>query len=114
MIENDIKGFGGPPWFEQEIILPEAPDEPLVMHLRNIAKCADYLLGRPDLAGEVTFQPEVIFEMDDQTQIIGEMFSAHRWHEILVSTHTFVDAPLKLRNLKSRQRVSTKMRRLVG
>ncbi|KAF8593420.1 hypothetical protein BDV93DRAFT_410748, partial [Ceratobasidium sp. AG-I] len=58
MIENDIDGFGGPEWFEQDIVLPEAPDEPLTMHLRNVEHCADYLLGRPDLAGEVTFEPE--------------------------------------------------------
>lgn len=114
MIENDIKGFGGPPWFEQDIVLPEAPDEPLVMHLRNVVKCADYLLGRPDLAGEVTFQPEVIFELDDQTQIIGEMFSAHQWHEILVSACTFTIVSLKQSGPNRRRRVSIKMQRLVG
>lgn len=113
MIEEDIVGFGGPAWYEQEIRLPEAPDEPLIMHLRNVAKCADYLLGRPDLAGEVTFQPEVVFEMDDHTQIIGEMFSAHRWHEILVSARKSLGVLLKLNGTNRKRPVSIKMRHWV-
>lgn len=84
MIEHDIVGFGGPEWFEQDIVLPEAPDEPLTMHLRDLEECCDYLLSRPDLADQVTFQPEVIFGPDDATQIIDEMFTAHLWHAILV------------------------------
>lgn len=84
MIEHDIVGFGGPPWFEQDITLPDAPDEPLTMYLRHIGDCADYLLGRPDLAGDVEFQPRVIFKPDDKTQVFSEMFTAHLWHILLV------------------------------
>lgn len=87
MIEHNIVGFGGPEWFEQDIQLPEAPNEPLTMYLRIIEDCADYLLGQPDLAGEVEFQPQVIFQPDDKTQVINDIFTAHRWHIILVCEH---------------------------
>lgn len=84
MIEHDIVGFGGPELFEQDITLPEAPNESLTMYLRHIEDCADYLLGRPDLASEVEFQPRLIFKPDDKTQVIGEMYTAYLWHIILV------------------------------
>jgi hypothetical protein len=85
MIETSFPGFGGPQWFHQDITLPEAPHETLTLYHCNIPDCAEYLLSHPDLKGAITFTPEVIFEQDDTTQIINEMFTAHWWHQILVS-----------------------------
>jgi hypothetical protein len=98
MIEHDIVGFGGPGWFEQDITLPDAPDEPLTMYLRNIEDCADYLLGRPDLAGDIEFEPQVIFGPDDRTQIINEMFTAHLWHKLMVCSFSKCEPSLTCTN----------------
>lgn len=49
LVEHKISGFGGPEWFAQEIRLPDAPDEELVMWVRDIEHSADILIGRPDL-----------------------------------------------------------------
>ncbi|KAG8699431.1 hypothetical protein FRC08_005308 [Ceratobasidium sp. 394] len=94
MIENDINRFGGPGWFKQELQLPEAPDEPLTLCLRNIEACTNYMASRPDFKGQIDFEPQVIFELDDTTQIFGEMSSAHRWHEILKEAGQHEDAAL--------------------
>ncbi|KAG8692126.1 hypothetical protein FRC08_009996 [Ceratobasidium sp. 394] len=94
MVENNINGFGGPKWFEQEITLPEAPEEPLTLYLHNIEESADYLAGRPDFAGDIDFEPQVIFELDDKTQIINQMPMGHRWHEILRAAGQHEDAAL--------------------
>lgn len=84
MVEHKIHGFGGPEWHAQQIRLPEAPDEELNMWVRDIEHCADMLIGRPDLKGEVTFTPEIIYEADDLTQVVNQMPTARRWHQILV------------------------------
>ncbi|KAG9078838.1 hypothetical protein FS749_009099, partial [Ceratobasidium sp. UAMH 11750] len=94
MIEHNIVGFGGPEWFEQDITLPEAPNEPLTLFLRDLEDCADYLANRPDLAGEIEFQPQVVFEPDDTTQVFGEMFTAHNWHALLELANLHPDAAL--------------------
>lgn len=85
MIENDIVDFGGPEWYEQDITLPDAPDEPLTMYLRNVEDVGDYLLGRPDLEGDIEWAPQVILKNNDGTQIINEMITARLWHNIHVS-----------------------------
>lgn len=84
LVEHKIHGFGGPEWHAQEIRLPEAPDEELIMWVRDIEHCADMLVGRPDLQGQVTFTPEIIYDGDDINQIISQMPTARRWHEVLV------------------------------
>lgn len=89
MIENQTAGVGGPKWHAQKIVLPDAPLEDLVMWVRNIEDVCDYLIGRPNLAGEITFAPEVIYTSDDETQIVNEMPTGRRWHEILVRTSWF-------------------------
>ncbi|CAE6478892.1 unnamed protein product [Rhizoctonia solani] len=93
MIENNLPGMGGPDWFCQKINpddFPDAKHEDLVLWLRNLEDCADYLIGRPDLSGEIIFSPEVIFADDDQIQIINEMPTGQRWHEILVCASPLV------------------------
>jgi hypothetical protein len=86
MIEHKTVGFGGPKWHEQKIELPDAPLEDLVMWARDIEEVADYLIGRPDLAGEITFGPEVIYADNDEIQIVNQMTTGRRWHQILVRT----------------------------
>lgn len=84
MVENKIHGFGGPEWHAQRIILPDAPDEELTMWVRDIEYGADILVGRPDLAGNITFTPQIIYDSNDKIQVITQMPTGRRWHQILV------------------------------
>ncbi|CAE6434587.1 unnamed protein product [Rhizoctonia solani] len=97
MIENHLPGIGGPDWFFQKIEekdFPDAKHEHLPLWLRNIEECGDYLLGRPDLSGEIIFGPEVIFADDEQIQIINEMPTGKRWNQILQDAGLNPDAAL--------------------
>lgn len=87
MIESDLQDMGGPEWFKQQIgpdIFPDGRHEDLIMYFRHLEDCGNYLIGRPDLSGEIIFGPEVIFADDEEIQIINKMPTGQRWHEILV------------------------------
>ncbi|CAE7129460.1 unnamed protein product [Rhizoctonia solani] len=97
MIENNLPGMGGPDWFCQKIDpddFPDAKHEDLVMWIRHLEDCGDYLIGRPDLSGQIIFGPEVIFADDEQIQIINEMPTGRRWHEILCNAGLNPDVAL--------------------
>lgn len=93
MVQHNTAGFGGPEWHMQKIELPDAPLEDIVMWVRNIEEVADCLIGRPDLAGEITFSPEVIYADDDKIQIVNQMTTGRRWHQILVRTRSRLLTP---------------------
>lgn len=72
MIENKTAGVGGPKWDVQRLKLPHAPLEDLVMWVCNIKDVCNHLIGRPNLAGESTFAPKVIYASDDEIQIVNK------------------------------------------
>ncbi|QRV86862.1 beige protein [Ceratobasidium sp. AG-Ba] len=89
-IEDELEGFGGPAWHCQQILaenFPEAAYEDIVLYLRNLEECLDYLVGRPDLDGNIWFAPEVRLAGDDEIQVFDEMPTGHLWHEILQAVH---------------------------
>ncbi|EUC56765.1 Zn-finger protein laccaria bicolor-like protein, putative [Rhizoctonia solani AG-3 Rhs1AP] len=88
MVENDLPEMGGPNWFHQKIgpdEFPEAKHEDLTLWLWHLEDCGDYLIGRPDLSGEVIFGPEVILADNEEIQIINEMPTGKRWHQLTCS-----------------------------
>ncbi|KAG8727897.1 hypothetical protein FRC10_005488, partial [Ceratobasidium sp. 414] len=97
MIENNLAGFGGPKWHCQQILAENFPDgkhEDIILYLRDIEECLDYLVGRPDLDGEIIFPPEVIFAGDDEIQVFDQMPTGHTWHQILHNAGQDPDAAL--------------------
>ncbi|KAG8734593.1 hypothetical protein FRC10_011640 [Ceratobasidium sp. 414] len=96
-LENDLAGFGGPPWHCQQILPEHFPDgkhEDLVLYLWDLKECLDYLVGRPDLDGEIWFAPEIRFAGDDKIQIFDEMPTGDLWHKILHEAGQHPDAAL--------------------
>ncbi|QRV74372.1 beige protein [Ceratobasidium sp. AG-Ba] len=96
-IENDLNGFGGPEWFCQQILPEDFPDgkhEDLVLYLRNLEECLDYLAGRPDLNGYITFSPGLRFAGEDEIEVYDEMTTGHLWHQILRDAGQHPDAAL--------------------
>ncbi|QRV81257.1 beige protein [Ceratobasidium sp. AG-Ba] len=89
-LENELAGFGGPAWHCQQILaenFPEARYKDIVLYLRNLEECLNYLVGRPDLDGNIWFAPEVRLAGDDEIQVFDEMPTGHLWHEILQTVH---------------------------
>ncbi|KAG8706662.1 hypothetical protein FRC09_002291 [Ceratobasidium sp. 395] len=97
MIENGLEGFGGPEWFSQQIPpnhFPEAQENNITMFFRDIRECLDYLIARPDLAGNMIFHPEVVFADDDKIQVFSEMPTGNLWREIMAKAGQHPDAAL--------------------
>ncbi|KAG8721105.1 hypothetical protein FRC09_008465 [Ceratobasidium sp. 395] len=97
IIKNKLEEFGGPAWISQQIPLeffPEAQENNIVMFLRDIRECLDYLVGHPDLAGKLTFCPEVVFAGDNKIQVFSEMPTGQLWHELMERAGQHPDAAM--------------------
>ncbi|KAG9121596.1 hypothetical protein FRC07_002390 [Ceratobasidium sp. 392] len=81
-IEDDMKEFGGPEWFAEDIVLPHTRKEDKVtLFFRNLQECGDFLFSRPWFAGKMAFAPEKHFEMDDTTRLYENPWTADYWND---------------------------------
>ncbi|KAG8795971.1 hypothetical protein FRC12_007317 [Ceratobasidium sp. 428] len=96
IIENDLEGFGGPEWFSQQIPPEHFPGakEDNTLFFRHVEECLDCLIARPDLAGNITFHPEVVFAGDDEIQVFSEMPTGQLWRELMERAGQHPDAAM--------------------
>lgn len=73
-----------PPWNVMEVRLEEAPREKHQLIIRDIEKCADYLMGNPAFSGDMEFAPVEERKGDGRTRVYNEMWTGKAWQRIQV------------------------------
>ncbi|KAG8737646.1 hypothetical protein FRC10_007969 [Ceratobasidium sp. 414] len=84
-IEKEMGGFGEPKWNAEDIVLPGAPHDKATLFYRKLDDCADFLFGRPQFAGMMTFAPEMHYDLDETTRLYDNPWTADDWNERQVS-----------------------------
>ncbi|KAG9084396.1 hypothetical protein FS749_005263 [Ceratobasidium sp. UAMH 11750] len=80
-IEKEMGGFGGPKWNAEDIILPGAPHDKATLFYRKLDECGDFMFGRPQFAGKMTFAPEMHYDLDETTRLYDNPWTADDWNE---------------------------------
>jgi hypothetical protein len=87
IIEDRLPDVGGPKWNKQSVRLPEAYRDNATLYYRCPRECRDYLFGSAQLAGKITMAPELIYKLDDATEVFGNLFNGWDWDRIQVSLY---------------------------
>ena len=69
---------GPPAWMSEEIMLPDAPDEPQKFFYHDLIKCAHYLFQWSDLAKHMNYIPMQVFN-ESKDHVYHEMVAGHEW-----------------------------------
>ncbi|KAG8731261.1 hypothetical protein FRC10_001914, partial [Ceratobasidium sp. 414] len=80
-IEREMGGFGGPKWNVEDVVLSDARGDKVTLFYRNLQDCADFLFGRPQFAGKMTFSPEIHYDSDETTRLYENPWTADDWNE---------------------------------
>lgn len=79
-------GFGGPEWNAADVVVPGTEEKDKVILLyRDPQEAADFLFGRPQFAGKMSFGPEFQYDAAEAERIIGNPCTASAWNERQVS-----------------------------
>jgi hypothetical protein len=79
-------GFGGPEWNVTDVVLSGTDEKDRVtLFYRDPQVGGDFLFGRPDFAGKMSFAPEFQYDTEDAERLIGNPWSADAWNERQVS-----------------------------
>jgi hypothetical protein len=71
----------GPEWYFEEVILPEAPNEPQILFYCDPIECLQFLAINPTFDGYMAYQPVQHFtDTEYTTQVYGEMNTGDAWH----------------------------------
>ena len=78
---------GPPAWTSEEIVLPDAPNEPQRFFYHDLVTCVHYLFQRLDLAKRMNYVPMQVFD-ENKDRIYHEMCAGHEWKKQQVSKTT--------------------------
>ncbi|KAG8760646.1 hypothetical protein FRC11_000087 [Ceratobasidium sp. 423] len=82
IIEDQLKDYGGPDWHTAGVRLPEAHLDESTLYYRCPSQCGDALFGMARFAGKISVGPELMYELDDETQVYGNMCSGNDWDRV--------------------------------
>jgi hypothetical protein len=107
VIDNELRGFGGPEWHIQEVVLAEASQDRHILLYRNAEKLSDHLFGAPRFAGKMAFSPVVKIGTTGK-RVFDEVNTGDRWNAAQVSrntmwgiSHTLIDWQVIIRPISS-------------
>ena len=81
-----MAGFGGPEWNTADVEVPGTDRRDRVTLLYRDPKVAgDFLFGRPQFAGKMSYTPEFQYDAEEAERLIGNPWTADAWNERQVS-----------------------------
>lgn len=85
-IRNEMGGFGGPEWNVTDVIVPGTDEKDKVtLFYRDPQEGGDFLFGRPQFAGKMSFAPEMHYDNEETSRLFGNPWTAEDWNERQVS-----------------------------
>lgn len=92
IVEDEMPAGVPCEWFETEVALPSAPNDPQTLFYRDIAGVARFLSENPSFQGELDFEPEEVLKSDG-SRVYFEMSSRSIWsnHQVCLLIWPFME-----------------------